>query len=109
MRQTRVFGALLLSIVIILSAGLADADEYVMSQKNRKFHPKLLMANVGDTVVFINDDRFAHNIYSETPGYEFNIRKQLPGDRDVITLDKAGEFVLHCAIHPRMEMKIIVQ
>jgi len=109
MRQMRMFGALLLFIVILPAPGLADPVEHVISQKKRKFEPKVVTAKVGDTVLFVNDDRFAHNIFSETPGFEFNIRKQLPGDSDIITLDKAGEFVLRCAIHPRMKLKIIVQ
>ncbi len=67
------------------------------------------ISDPSDKLVFINDDRFAHNIFSETPGHEFNIRKQMPGDRYVITLDRKGEFRVRCAIHPRMRMKITVE
>ncbi len=109
MRWTRVFGGLLLAVMIILSGGFADADEYVVSQKSRKFSPKLLQAKVGDSLVFLNDDRFAHNLYSDTEGHEFNIRKQLPGDRDILELLTAGVFVVECAIHPRMKMQIVVE
>ncbi len=56
---------------IIISAGIigaanAAAGEYVISQKKRKFTPTVLVAKVGDKVVFLNDDRFAHNLFSKT-------------------------------------------
>lgn len=94
---------------LIIGAGHAAADEYVISQKKRKFTPAVVVAKVGDKLVFLNDDRFAHNIFSETPGHEFNIRKQMPGDRHVMTLDRKGEFRVRCAIHPRMRLKITVE
>ena len=93
----------------IISAGYAAADEYVISQKKRKFTPRVLAAKVGDKVVFLNDDRFAHNLFSETSGHEFDVRKQMPGDSHTITLDRKGVFEIRCALHPRMRMKITVE
>lgn len=93
----------------IIGAGDAAADEYVISQKKRKFTAKKLLAKLGDKVVFLNDDRFAHNLFSETPGHEFSVRKQMPGDRHTVTLDRKGVFEVRCAIHPRMRMKITVE
>ena len=105
------FARRLLSAGLVVSAGIggAIADEYVVSQKSRKFTPAAIDAKTGDTVVFLNDDRFAHNIFSETPGHEFDIRKQMPGDRDTISLTKPGAFEVRCAIHPRMRMRIVVK
>ena len=93
----------------IIVAGDAAAGQYVVSQKKRKFTPRVVAAKIGDKVVFLNDDRFAHNLFSETSGYEFDIRKQMPGDRHTITLKRKGEFEIRCAIHPRMRMKITVE
>ena len=94
---------------IILSAGLAGAAEFIVSQKKRSFDPKLLNAKLGDTVLFVNDDRYAHNLYSESPGFEFNVRKQMPGDEHSIKLDRRGTFEIRCVIHPRMKMTVIVE
>ncbi len=94
---------------IILSAGLAGAAELTVSQKKRSFNPKLLAAKLGDTVLFLNDDRYAHNLYSETPGLEFNIRKQMPGEKHSMKLDKRGKFEIRCIIHPRMMVTINVE
>ncbi len=105
----RLFAAVTIACAIILSAGLAGAAELTVSQKKRSFDPKLLNAKTGDTVLFVNDDRYAHNLYSENPGFEFNIRKQMPGDQHSIKLDKRGKFEIRCAIHPRMKLTVNVE
>ena len=105
----RLFAAGTIACAIILSAELAGAAELTVSQKKRSYDPKLLNAKTGDTVLFVNDDRYAHNLYSKTPGFEFNVRKQMPGDKDTIKLDKRGKFEVRCAIHPRMKMTINVE
>jgi plastocyanin len=112
--SARIDAAMSIAIMIIIGvgsigAGRAAADEFVISQKKRKFTPAVLVAKTGDTVVYLNDDRFAHNLFSESPGYEFDVRKQMPGDRHTITLNRKGVFEVRCAIHPRMKMKITVE
>ncbi len=104
-----IVGACLLAAAIAMASGIADAAEYTIFQKGKQFSVKILSAQVGDTVVFVNDDRFAHNIYSETPGFEFNYRKQMPGEKDILVLDKVLVFDVRCAIHPRMKMTISVK
>ncbi len=105
----RLFAAGTIACAIIVSAGLAGAAELTVSQKKRSFDPKLLNAKIGDTVLFLNDDRYAHNLYSETPGFEFDVRKQMPGDKHSMKLDKRGKFEIRCVIHPRMMMTVNVE
>ncbi len=105
----RIVGACLLAAAIAMAAGIVEAAEYTISQKGRQFSEKTLSAQVGDTVAFLNDDKYAHNIYSETPGFEFDFRKQMPGDNDILVLDKAIVIDIRCAIHPRMRMTISVK
>jgi len=103
---------LLFALIIagaVLFAGTVVAEEHVISQKKKRFHPKLLNAQLGDTVLFDNDDRYAHNLFSDTPGFEFNIRKQMPGQKHGMKLSKRGKIEIHCVIHPRMNMTIIVE
>ncbi len=104
-----VVGACLLAAAIAMAAAIVDAAEYTVSQKGRQFSVKTLSAQVGDTVVFVNDDEFAHNIYSETPGFEFDFRKQMPGEKDTLVIEKEGVFEVRCAIHPRMKLTIFVE
>ena len=105
----RFLAAMTLACAVALSAGAGGAAELVVSQKKKRFDPKLLHAKLGDTVLFVNDDRYAHNLYSETPGFEFNVRKQMPGSKHRMKLDERGTFKIRCVIHPRMKMTIIVE
>jgi len=98
-----------IACAIVLSAGLAGAAELTVSQKKRQFKPNILNAKLGDTVVFMNDDRYPHNLSSKTPGFEFNVRKQMPGDKFAMKLDKRGRFQIDCVIHPRMKMTVNVE
>ena len=93
---------------LLLAPSLAGAEEHVISQAGKKFAPKSVEAVVGDTLVFENDDSVGHTVYSDTPGFEFAIGKQNPGDSNVVALDKAGEFKVRCAIHPRMKLNVVV-
>ena len=99
----------LLAAAIAMTAGIVDAAEYTITQKGKQFSVTTMSAQVGDTVVFVNDDKFAHNIYSETPGFEFNFRQQMPGEEDILVFDKAIVIDVRCAIHPRMKMTISVK
>ncbi len=105
----RLFAAVTIACAIVVSAGLAGAAELTVSQNKRTFDPKLLNAHLGDTVLLVNDDRYAHNLYSETPGFEFNVRKQMPGDNYSLRLDKRGTFDIRCVIHPRMKITVNVE
>ncbi len=104
-----IVGACLLAAAVAIAPGIVDAAEYKIFQQGKQFSVKTLSAQIGDTVVFVNDDEFAHNIYSETPGFEFDFRKQMPGENDTLVLDKAIVFDVKCAIHPRMKVTISVK
>ena len=76
----RFYAAILIAGAVLLPAGQAGAGEFTISQKKKRFTPKQIDAKLGDTVLFINDDRYAHNLYSDTAGFEFDVGKQMPGD-----------------------------
>ncbi len=105
----RLFAAILIAGAVLLPAGQAGAGEFTISQKKKRFTPKQIDAKLGDTVLFINDDRYAHNLYSDTAGFEFDVRKQMPGDEKRLVLEKRGTFKVRCVIHPRMKMTVTVE
>jgi plastocyanin len=65
--------------VSILLALPAHAGEAVVTQKDKSFDQSEINVRSGDRVVFRNQDTVVHNIYSTTPGFEFEIKTQLPG------------------------------
>ena len=105
MRIIGLLAAIALSTISSLSFA---GEEHVVSQKNKAFVPSELEIRAGDTVVFVNEDAFRHNVYSETPGHEFGIAKQKPGDSDSVVFDTPGEVEIRCVIHPQMELTIRV-
>jgi plastocyanin len=86
----------------------AGAAEQTISQKGKVFSSTSVTIKKGDTLVFSNDDNVAHNIYSVSPGNEFNLGSQAPGNSTPITFDKSGDVDIVCAIHPVMKMKVKV-
>jgi len=91
------------------AAVAAFAAEQTVTQKGKVFSKPEVTLKKGDTIVFVNDDTVAHNIYSATAGNDFNLGSQPPGKSVSVTFDKPGEIDVMCAIHPLMKMKVKVQ
>jgi plastocyanin len=92
--------------LLLPCAGLA-ADRPV-TQKGRTFSPETLTIRKGDTITFVNDDNVPHNAMSTSPGNEFNIGGQRPGEQTPVTFTQAGDVKIDCAIHPRMRLQVKV-
>ena len=96
-------------MVFLLAIGQGHAEEFKISQKKKRFTPREVVAKLGDSILFVNDDLYAHNLFTDTPGMVLNIRKQMPGDAYRLKLDKRGNFEIRCVIHPRMKMTLQVK
>jgi plastocyanin len=64
---------------------------------------------VGDTVVFKNDDKVTHHVYSATAGQEFNLTTQTAGKDATRTFTKAGRVEVRCGLHPGMRLAVTVE
>jgi plastocyanin len=91
---------------MVLAQGAAN--EVVVVQRDIDFDNKAPTIRVGGQIVFVNEDRFGHNVFSETPGGEFDIGRQAPNTRIGVPFRRAGTFTVNCRIHPRMEMTVNV-
>jgi plastocyanin len=96
-------------VLAALFAVSAHAEEHVVVQKNKSFPTKKLTVHVGDTVKFVNDDPFAHNIFSLSDTKSFDLGSYGHGLSKSVTMDKPGEVDVECAVHPEMKMTIQVQ
>jgi plastocyanin len=99
--------AVLTGVVLLAAAALAATNHPVL-QKDRAFSVRSLAIRAGDRVVFTNGDAITHNVYSVTPGLEFDLRTQAPGQSDTVTFAKPGTSTVECAIHPKMKLQIVV-
>lgn len=91
-----------------LAAAPALAEEHVVSQKNKSFSTKQLTVKVGDSVKFVNDDPFAHNVFSLSDTKSFDLGSYGIGLSKSVLMDKPGIIDVECAVHPDMKMTIEV-
>ncbi len=83
-----------------------------IDQRNATFIPRVLPVTQGTVVQFINNDPFYHNVFSLTPGNEFNIGRRMRGE--VVQkkigerkIEGLGEVKLFCDIHTQMNAVIL--
>jgi plastocyanin len=93
---------------ILLVTAQAGAGEHVISQADKTFNPGQISVKAGDTIAFQNDDAITHNVMSSTPGHTFNAGSQQPGQTLKVKFDKAGNFEVRCAMHPKMTLQVAV-
>lgn len=84
------------------------AQEHVVSQKNKSFSTKKLSLKVGDSVKFVNEDSFAHNVFSLSAAKSFDLGSFGNGGSKSVTFDKPGKIEIECAVHPDMRLDIEV-
>jgi plastocyanin len=104
LRQALVGAALLAALPQV-----AAAAEIVVSQRDKAFDPGTVTAAVGDTIVFTNDDKVAHNVMVPKGPNKMNLGSIKPGAQSQAVLQEAGEVEVRCAIHPKMKLTITVQ
>lgn len=95
--------------VTVFTATVVWAAQYEVGQKNKQFTVKELHIKVGDTVSFPNFDPFFHNVFSLSPLKTFDLGSYPKGQTRVLKFDQAGTVHVECAIHPSMQMDIIVE
>jgi plastocyanin len=98
-------------VVLLLGTASAAAEEHVVGQKDRQFRfgeAKLetLRIRPGDSLSFRNDDRFAHNVMSRTPGQAFDLGMLRPGERGQRRFVTPGMIEIECALHPQMKFRV---
>lgn len=94
--------------MLALNPASATAAEYRMGQSNKKFAPERLSIQIGDSVLFVNDDEISHNVASSSAGNEFDLGAQASGTAIPVTFTKPGEVQVRCLIHPHMKATIEV-
>ncbi len=104
MKKVTVF---LIAVGFAAAAALALANQHTIVQKGKQFSQVSLSVGQGDSVLFKNDDKVAHNLFTTSNGYSLN-EVQKPGDSSTVVFDKKGTVVIRCAIHPKMKLTVKV-
>lgn len=76
-------------------------------QKNKSFHPSLLVIPVGGKVEFPNHDPFFHNVFSLFEGKRFDLGLYESGTTRFVQFDRPGISFIFCNIHSQMSAVVI--
>jgi plastocyanin len=82
-------------------------NSFTMTQKDKEFHPRLLVVPVGSNVSFPNADPFFHNVFSLFDGRRFDLGLYQSGQTRTIAFSREGISYIFCNIHPEMSAVII--
>ena len=90
-------------------AAAAYAENHVVNQKGREFSTASITVKPGDTITFTNSDDVTHNVFSFSPGQEFEIKRQVPGGSSTVPFAKEGTAEVRCSIHPKMKLIVTIK
>jgi plastocyanin len=76
-------------------------------QKDKAFHPSLLVIPAGGKVEFPNRDPFFHNVFSLFDGKRFDLGLYESGTTQFVQFDKPGISYIFCNIHAQMNAVVI--
>ena len=86
---------------------LAPTDQ-VISTQNKRFEPSVLAITAGSEVQFPNMDRILHNVFSVSPGSQFDLGLYSAGTTKSVAFDQPGIIYVHCNVHHSMQADILV-
>ncbi len=93
----------------ITDAQAAEAFDNPAIEEKHKV--ETLKLSVGDRIKFLNRDEVSHNVSGSLQAKtEFDVKLQEPGSKNdrVVELNKKGDYIIQCAIHPKMKIKVKV-
>lgn len=76
-------------------------------QRDKAFHPSLLVIPAGGKVEFPNRDPFFHNVFSLFEGKRFDLGLYESGTTQFVQFDKPGISYIFCNIHAQMSAVVI--
>ena len=76
-------------------------------QKDKSFHPSLVVIPAGGKVEFPNHDPFFHNVFSLFDGKRFDLGLYESGTTRFVQFDKPGISFIFCNIHAEMSAVVI--
>jgi plastocyanin len=94
-----------------MAASPADSAQFVLTvtQIDRTFRPNKVTISAGAALLIKNDDRIAHHIYVDSDDMSYDSDEQQSGESVRLPFEKKGQFLVLCAIHPRMSLEVTVK
>jgi len=109
MRQESKLWSAATSLLFMGLATGALAAEYPVDQRDLRFEPDMLTIRVGDSVVFTDTDRIAHDVTIINPdGTSEDKGMSNVNEHIAVKFTKPGVYHVKCRIHPDMKATITV-
>lgn len=109
LRRERLLLAAASWILIPLGAVAVGSEIHQIVQADRKFQASAITIVRGDLVRFTNSDPYVHQIYVNSPTFEYESSMQPPDKIIELRFPAPGAFQVMCHIHPTMRLTVIVQ
>ena len=90
------------------SAAAPKPGRHTMYTRNKAFDPALLVVQQGSTVAFPNSDPILHNVYSNSPGQEFDFGFYGEGETREQVFNRPGLVLVSCNVHHVMAANVLV-
>jgi hypothetical protein len=78
-----------------------------LEQTGVTFVPRVLPITAGSTILIVNSDKVYHNVFSLTPGAQFDIGHRRTGEVVPQRIGIIGRVEVFCDIHPYMVATIL--
>jgi plastocyanin len=102
--------ALAFAAGIVTTALAVGVPQIVVSQKGREFNPGEISIARGETIQILNDDGdLLHHAYIDSKRFSFDSGDQQPGSKTNILFPETGDYIVRCAIHPKMKLNVHVK
>ncbi len=98
---------LVLAVALGLPSAAAKGRVHTVTIRDMKYLPATLIVNVGDTVVWKNEDMVPHTVTDR--GKSFDSGSIVNGASWSDVVNKKGTYSYYCTFHPNMNGKLIVR
>ena len=92
----------------VTSASAAAGALPAMASKEKRFSPHVVAVARGTVVTFPNLDKIHHNVFSRTPGSEFDLGLYRSGKSKEFRFSSPGVVRIYCNIHSQMAGYVLV-
>jgi cytochrome c peroxidase len=96
------------TIVAAKSAAVPAERVTSVSQHDKTFTPTHVRVRRGERLWILNNDTGTHNVRVFDAKLDFDSAAQEPGETVQIAFPKAGNYLVFCGIHPKMELAVDV-
>ena len=87
---------------------IVKVGKATVSQKNKRFVPRITVVTKGSTVSFPNNDTVYHNVFAEYNAKTFDLGMYPKGQSKSVTFDDVGIVSVLCNMHSNMSAYVIV-